>query len=82
METELILSLLMSVVNHAQVYPKYSEIPNLQYNDNLILDLILNGEYSESLFSNHIIVFSIYKPINSLVHVSLVIFNIAIFIEI
>ena len=51
------------VIRRIHMYPKYSKIPNVQFNHYLILGLILNGLYSESVtlaqstFSNHIIVF-------------------------
>ena len=43
---ELILSLQLAVIRRAQLYLKYFEIPNLQNNHCLILDLLLNGEFS------------------------------------
>ena len=44
---KLILSFELGVVNHAQTWPKYSEI-NPQCLLYLILDLVLNGEFKES----------------------------------
>ena len=54
----------------AQMCLNYSEIANPQYLHYLILDLVLNGKYSESVSwawlssSNHFVAFLVFKLIN------------------
>ena len=46
---KLILSFELGVTSHAQTCPKNCEIKNPQYLLYLILDLVLNSEYTESV---------------------------------
>ena len=54
--------ILVGMVRHGQACPRYLEVTNPQYLHDLMMDLVLNGKYSESallarsLFNNHYVV--------------------------